>query len=96
MRVQMEQYYQDNRNYGSTAAACGVVMPQATQNFTYSCNWGSAAANQAFTVTATGIGSMNGFVYTIDEAGMRQTTGLPSGWGTAPASCWVVKKGGGC
>jgi type IV pilus assembly protein PilE len=98
MRVQMEQYYQDNRNYGSTAAVCGVAAPAATSNFTYACNWGTGASNQSFTITATGSGSMNGFVYSIDHAGARLTTQVPAGWGTAPPaiSCWVSKKGGGC
>lgn len=96
MRIQMEQYYQDNRNYGSTASACGVPVPAAGKNFTYSCNWGPGASNQSFVITATGTGSMSGFVYTINESGARQTNQLPAGWGTAPAACWVTAKGGGC
>jgi type IV pilus assembly protein PilE len=99
-RVQLEQYYQDNRNYGSTATTCGVAPPTATTSFTYSCNAGAGGTNQTFTITATGIGSTNGFVYTINESGARQTTGLPAGWGSAspssPIACWVTKKGGGC
>lgn len=99
-RVQLEQYYQDNRNYGSTASTCGVAPPAATANFTYSCNAGAGGTNQTFTLTARGAGSMNGFVYSINETGARQTTGLPTGWGSAssasPIACWVSKKGGGC
>ncbi|MDB5793729.1 MAG: pilE3 [Noviherbaspirillum sp.] len=100
MRVQLEQYYQDNRNYGSTASACGVAAPAGTTNFTYSCNAGAGGTNQTFTATATGVGSMNGFVFTINESGTRQTIGLPTRWGSAspssPIACWVSKKGGGC
>jgi type IV pilus assembly protein PilE len=100
MRVQLEQYYQDNRNYGSTATACGVASPAATASFTYSCNAGAGGTSQTFTATATGTGSMNGFIYSINESGARQTTGLPAAWGTAsaasPIDCWVSKKGDGC
>jgi type IV pilus assembly protein PilE len=99
MRVQLEQYYQDNRNYGSSAAGCGVASPNG-QNFTFSCNWGPGASNQSFSITATGVagGPMSDFTYTIDQAGTRRTTRLPAAWGTAPPAipCWVVKKGGGC
>ena len=92
-RIRLEQYFQDNRNYGSTAAACGVALPSG-QNFSYACVW--RGTDQTYLITATGIGSMNGFAYTLDEAGNRQTTALPTGWGTAPISCWVTKKGGAC
>lgn len=95
MRVRLEQYYQDNRQYGSTAAACGVPNPQSG-NFTYSCNWGAGGTNQSFTATATGTGPMTGFTYTIDHENSRKSTALPSGWGTAPINCWVVKKAGVC
>lgn len=95
MRVRLEQFYQDNRQYGSTASVCGVSNPQSG-NFTYSCNWGAGATNQSFTATATGTGPMTGFTYTIDHENNRRTTALPSGWGTATINCWVVKKGGVC
>lgn len=98
MRVRLEQFYQDNRNYGSDDGACGVPNPSSTY-FTYSCNWGAGgSSSQTYTVTATGTGAMNSFIYTVDQAGARRTTGLPSGWGsTTPArACWVTKKGGGC
>lgn len=96
MRIQLEQFYQDNRNYGD-APACGVPVP-TSKNFTFGCV--SANGGQTYTVTATGSASMSNFIYTIDESGNRRTTGLPSGWGTAsssnPVGCWVTQKGGGC
>jgi type IV pilus assembly protein PilE len=99
MRIRLEQFYQDNRNYGSDDDSCGVPNPTG-DNFTYTCNWGVGATNQFYLITATGIAGrgMNGFTYTIDQAGNRQTTNLPTAWGTAPPAiaCWVVKKGGGC
>lgn len=97
MRVQMEQYYQDNRNYGSDNEKCGIATP-AAGNFTYTCTEAAADDNQTYLITATGVAErgMNGFVYTINHAGNRRTTGAPTGWGTAPVECWVVKKGGAC
>lgn len=99
MRVRLEQYYQDNRNYGSDDANCGVPNP-VSDNFTYTCNWGAGGTSQSYLVTATGVAGrgMNGFAYTIDQAGNRRTTALSTAWGIAPPAiaCWVIKKGGGC
>jgi type IV pilus assembly protein PilE len=96
LRARLEQYFQDNRNYGSTASACGIAMP-ATQMFSYSCNWGAVGTNQGFTITATGSANqgMTGFVYTIDQSNVRATTGTGP-WGQTSASCWVRRKDGSC
>lgn len=97
MRIRLEQYYQDNRDYGSDDENCVVPTPPP-DDFSYSCNWGEVGTNQGYTVVATGIESrgMKDFEYTIDQAGQRRTTRLPTKWGTAPVSCWVTKKGGEC
>lgn len=101
MRVKLEQWYQDNRNYGSTASACGVAMPAApkVKYFTFSCNWGAVGSNQGFTVTAAGVGDMSGFAFTIDQANAKTSTisGVPAsnGW-QSNATCWVTKKAGLC
>ena len=102
MQAQMEQYYQDNRQYiatGSNTPPCPTTPPAATtgstSNFTIFC---TAITAQSFTAAAQGNASMTGFTYTISEKGNKQTTSLPpSGkWGTAPLDCWVTKKGGAC
>lgn len=99
MRIRLEQFYQDNRNYGSDDDNCGVPNP-TSDNFTYDCDWGAGGTGQFYTITASGVAGrgMGGFAYTIDQAGSRQTTALPAAWGTAPPAipCWVTKKGGGC
>ncbi len=102
MRIRLEQFYQDNRNYGSDDDSCGVPNP-TSDNFTYRCDWtvggGVGGTNQFYLITATGIAGrgMTGFAYTLDQAGNRRTTNVPTAaWGTAPLACWVVKKGGGC
>jgi type IV pilus assembly protein PilE len=92
MRVKMEQYFQDNRSYAGACAA-GTVAPQPanTASFTYAC----APTATTYLITATGVNSMAGFVYTIDQSNVRATTSLPAGW-TLSATCWVLKKDGSC
>jgi type IV pilus assembly protein PilE len=87
LRVSLEQYYQDNRRYGASAGGCGVTLP-SSREFTYRCD--AAADGQSFLLTATGDASrgMGSFIYTLDQAGTRHTTGLPEGWGTVPRDCW--------
>jgi len=98
-RAGMEQYYQDNRSYGA-GGACGVPLPSGLKYFTLSCSPAAAgtAALQSYVVTAKGIADsqVGGFSFTINEKNDRATTAVPAGWGTAPSSCWVIRKGGGC
>jgi len=99
-RVKMEQYYQDNRAYGPIAGTtCGVTAP-TLNNFTLTCATAAVGTNAAQKYTATVTGNsgsaVNGFEYTIDNANTQASTKLPSGWGTAPATCWVTRRGGDC
>ena len=91
-RVKMEQYYQDNRNYG-TGTTCGVTSP-SLKYFTLSC----AGGGQTYTATATGISgsAVDNFEFWIDNANTQKSTKLPAGWGTAPVNCWVIRRGGDC
>ncbi len=86
MRVALEQYYQDNRQY----AAAGCAVPADVQYFNYACAFPD---NQSYTITATGLAeqSMGGYIYTIDQANAKTTTidGVAS-------ACWVTTKGGAC
>jgi len=85
-RVKMEQFFQDNRTYS------GGPAPTATTYFTYAV---SGASTTAYTITATGNGSMTGFTFTIDQNNTRSTTATPASWAPGsglPASCWVVRK----
>ncbi len=96
-RVQLEQYYQDNRRYSTLAggAICGGTRP-TTANFTITC----VATDQTFTVTATGNANtaMSDFIYTVDQNNLQQTTDAPAVWSAAamPTNCWITKKGGAC
>lgn len=82
-RVRMEQFFQDNRTY--VAGTC----PAATTSFTHACSLLTATT---YTITATGIGNLSTYSYTINEANTK-TSATP--WGNS-ATCWVVKTGGGC
>lgn len=86
-RVKMEQFFQDNRTY------VGGTCPAATTNFTYAC---SGLSTTAYLITATGVGNLSAFSYTIDQTNTKQTTALKAGWGTVPANCWIMKKGDAC
>ncbi len=85
-----EQFWSNSRTYVGFNGASS--FPSNTANFTYAL---SAASASSYTLTATGIGKMNGFIYTIDQNGTHATTGSPAGWGVS-ASCWVDHKGGTC
>jgi len=95
-RVQLEQYFQDNRRYATVAGGttCGGTRP-TTDNFTITC----AATDNTFTITATGVAGTNlaGFTYTIDENNTRTSAvTAPAGWVGNQAACWITKAGGLC
>ena len=89
-RVQLEQFFQDNRTYVG-APAC-TADTTASQYFDFSCSVQTATA---YTVQAVGKGTMAGFTYTIDQNNSKVTVAVPAGW-TTNATCWVTKKGGAC
>lgn len=99
LRMRMEQYYQDNRYYNADGTAgdttCGSVLQPATANFTFAC--ASANSGQTYLWTATGINSMVGFTYTINQVNARTTT-IAAGavWNPAVQTCWILNEGGGC
>src|SRR5674476_430 len=62
-RVQMEQYYQDNRTYLTTSPAPACVTDStSSQYFTFSCTNVTATT---YTIQAVGTGTMAGFTYTV-------------------------------
>jgi len=95
-RVKMEQFFQDNRNYG-TADVCaqqGGATPSwgnftpGSRYFTFACVL--AADGQSYTITATGSsGRAIGHVYTIDNLNRRTTTRFKGA--SSAATCWLVK-----
>jgi type IV pilus assembly protein PilE len=100
-RVKMEQYYQDNRNYGTTncadtsppswATSTPTLTYGAATYFTYTCALSSAG--QAYTITATGSSARAvGHVYTIDEGNHPKTTFF-KGVAATNRNCWLIKGG---
>ncbi|MCL2309595.1 MAG: prepilin-type N-terminal cleavage/methylation domain-containing protein [Proteobacteria bacterium] len=103
VKVRMEQMRSDNLQYRlpATPGAPPTVDPCtggtswisqfSTLNFTLSC----VSTATTYTLTATGIGSMAGFVYTVNQANVRTSPLTAPGW-TPSTSCWVLKKDGHC
>ncbi len=93
-QAKMEQYYQDNRNYGS-GTACASDSAASSWNtfspggyFTYACS--TTNKTQGYTITATGAGGqVTGYDYTIDQDGNRKTTTFKGS--TVTASCWLSR-----
>lgn len=92
--LRLEQFYQDNRNFGSKSV-CGVPLP-ADGNFSYVC--ALATNGQSYLLTASGVAARGtqAFSFTIDQSGSARTVALPADWGTAPFNCWIAKKGMAC
>ncbi|HTP71946.1 MAG TPA: type IV pilin protein [Burkholderiaceae bacterium] len=99
MRVKMEQYYQDNKFYGSAsnATTCPQLpgysaFPVATKYFSVDCGPGSANATplQTFKLTAAGTGGLTtGYQYTLDNAGTKGTDKFANN--STTAACWMTK-----
>ncbi len=103
-RIQMEQYYQDNRRYTATTASttCAGAAAQLLTaaelrgqitNFTYTCVPGNNG--QTYTLTAAGTGNTNGYDYTINQDGTRSTAKF-AGTAVTGSSCWQSKPGTSC
>lgn len=99
-RVKMEQYYQDNRSYGTSGANCADASPPswatstpaltygAAQFFSYSC--ALSGGGQGYTITATGsTGRAVGHAYTIDHNNARATTQFKGA--AVTKGCWLIK-----
>jgi len=92
-RVKMEQFFQDNRTYTDACEkGSPAVTPAATENFTFGCKSDDAS----YELTATGKGSIVGFVYSIDQSNTRKTVSVAEGWKGKDSNCWVTKRSGKC
>lgn len=96
-RVQMEQFYQDNRTYvGGTA--CNTD-PTSSKYFTFSCTGGGAPTATAYIITATGKGTMAGFTYTVDQSNAKTSTIVSparTAFIASSTTCWITNTGGAC
>lgn len=91
-QVRLEQFFQDRRTYVG-APDCSTDS-SSSKYFNFSC---SASSASAFVLQAVGKDSMAGFTYTVNEAGVKTSAALPSGWTTpSPNTCWALKQDGSC
>ncbi|HEV7813687.1 MAG TPA: prepilin-type N-terminal cleavage/methylation domain-containing protein [Janthinobacterium sp.] len=82
-----EQVWANDRSYAN------MVAP-ASPNFTYVL---SNLTASTYTITATGIGNVAGFNFSIDQSGTRSSGPLPAGWTVPnPNTCWTNHKDGSC
>lgn len=86
-RIKLEQYFQDKRTYDGATSPC----PAATEYFGFTC---TNLSMTTYTITATGIGNLSAYVYTIDQSNVKTST-TPFSDGTT-LSCWIMKGGEGC
>ncbi len=94
-RVQMEQWFQDNRTYvGATACNNDTT---SSKNFDFSCTVQTATT---FTLQAAGKASMAGFTYTVTQSDVKGSVfaaPAPAAWiASSPAACWITKAGDTC
>jgi type IV pilus assembly protein PilE len=100
MRVKMEQWYQDNKFYGTNSGAttCPQLpgyttgFPVTTKYFSIDCGPGTANATplQTFKLTAAGTGGLTtGYQYTLNNAGTKGTDKFDNN--SSSAACWLTK-----
>lgn len=104
-RVRMEQFFQDNRTYEASAATvpttneCSATDSATSRFFDFDCSVPPTAV--VFTLRASGKagGPMDGFEFTVNQAGARTSTVSAAlqanGW-AGNNSCWITRKGGQC
>jgi type IV pilus assembly protein PilE len=96
VRVRMEQFYQDNRNYGNTTSCSNTslpVDPPASDYFTFTC--GTTTGAQSYTITASsqagkGLGASAGhYAYTVNQSNQKSTTKY-KGTTHTTKNCWLI------
>lgn len=93
-----EQYFLDTRTYVGGCATYSnqvngaIPSTNGVQDFAVTCVENAST----YTVTATGQGTMAGFIYTINNTGAMATVQMPAGWTATAAACWSVRRSGDC
>ena len=81
-RTRQEQFYADNRNYGTAGGACGSTLSSG-QHFSIACACAAAVAPsttcQFYALTAAslagiGLGAAGDYTYTLNNSGAKSTT----------------------
>jgi type IV pilus assembly protein PilE len=112
LQTRMEQYYQDNRRYGNSAATlaacptaadaaaqtnCGIPCPAAPNVKYFTFSCTlGAGATGDQTYTYSAASSQLGFTFTVTDTGAKRTTAVGTGWSGSGNNCWVRSKDGSC
>jgi type IV pilus assembly protein PilE len=98
-RQRTEQLFLDQRSYAAPISCDTPTQAAGVQvkAFTLLCTPNNGGAGYSITATGVAAEGMTGFSYTVDNTGLKTTSGVPSGWGTPnPNTCWAVRKSGDC
>jgi type IV pilus assembly protein PilE len=94
-RVQLEQFFQDNRTYAG-APACNPDTA-VSKYFDFSCPVVATATTYTLQAQGKNPGPMAGFIFTVDQSNNKTTAAVPAGWTIPnPNTCWVTRKSGDC
>ena len=104
MRTKMELYFQDNRSWDPAppapkpcVAGSAAPLPTGLKYFDISC---PATLTPAITYLVQVDGKLGtdlaGLTMTIDQANVRRTVSVPSGWTMPATNCWTTRKSGQC
>jgi prepilin-type N-terminal cleavage/methylation domain-containing protein len=105
---QMENHFNLNRTYNDSGAFVSpcTTPPTPSTKFALNCVQIPAVAavppapatpaSYRFEAVGATTGLLKDFTMTIDGAGQKRTTSVPTGWGTTPANCWLVRRGQVC
>lgn len=94
-RIKMEQYFQDNRNYGTASGSCPVTVI-TSKYFVYTCLVGASTPSVAYTATATSIAGALGaatgdYTYSLNESNAKSTSKFKGA--AVTKSCWLIRGG---
>lgn len=93
----MERHFQAFRTYGAAGtvpAPCQVdEASRRFGDFLVSC--ASPPGASGYLLQAEGLGTVAGFVFTLDQSGRQATVKARAGWPTCP-SRWIMVKGEAC
>lgn len=95
LRIKMESYYQDYRNYGvakcadSSTAGWAKFQAPASSKFAYKCTLSDAGQGYTLEVAGNADTPVSGHTYTLDAANTRKTTAFKGGG--VNKSCWLLK-----
>ena len=94
LAAELEKVYLDNRTYSVDGNSCDITLPvdQDAKYFTYNCTPQNEGQRYLLTATSrgeSGLGEPGGYVYTLNESGVRRTVAY-AGQTLSDANCWLL------